>query len=155
MVMVEDSSERAGEIRLTSARGRVVLTTAVLGSAVAMLTATVVNVALPTFGTDLDASSAGQTRIVNGYTVTLASFALIGGTLGDRFGRVRGRILVGPRWCRRSDRPAAWWGIGGGCGYRSLVVVAPRVCRSRALWPPRRATRPPSLSGGWGPRVGA
>lgn len=75
-------------IEFESPRGRVVLSTVVLGSAVAMLTATVVNVALPTLARSLDAGSAGQKWIVNGYTLTLASFILIGGSLGDRYGRV-------------------------------------------------------------------
>ena len=73
----------AGSVELASPRGRVVLSTVVLGSAVAMLTATVVNVALPTIAVDLEASSAGQTWIVNGYALTLASFVLIGGALGE------------------------------------------------------------------------
>ena len=73
------------------------LSTVVLGSAVAMLTATVVNVALPTIAVDLEASSAGQTWIVNGYALTLASFVLIGGALGDRFGRVR-IYRIGVAW---------------------------------------------------------
>lgn len=75
-------------IEFESRQGRVVLSTVVLGSAVAMLTATVVNVALPTLASSLDAGSAGQKWIVNGYTLTLASFILIGGSLGDRYGRV-------------------------------------------------------------------
>jgi EmrB/QacA subfamily drug resistance transporter len=75
-------------VALASPGGRVLLATVVLGSAVAMLTATVVNVALPTLAADLGASSAGQTWVVNAYTLTLASLVLIGGALGDRFGRV-------------------------------------------------------------------
>ena len=76
-------------VEFESGRGRVVLTTVVLGSAVAQLTATVVNVALPTIGADLDAGSSAQRWIVNAYALTLASFTLIGGALGDRFGRLR------------------------------------------------------------------
>jgi|SRR6056297_2985829 len=84
--MTDASDEVA--IEFESRRGRLVLSTVVLGSAVAMLTATVVNVALPTLARSLDAGSAGQKWIVNGYTLTLASFILIGGSLGDRYGRV-------------------------------------------------------------------
>ncbi len=76
-------------VTLSSRRGRTVLATVVLGSAVAQLTATVVNVALPTIGVDLDAGSSAQRWIVNAYALTLASFTLIGGALGDRYGRVR------------------------------------------------------------------
>jgi hypothetical protein len=56
---------------------------------VRQLDATVVNVALPTVGIELDASVAGLQWILNGYTLTLASLILIGGSLGDRFGRRR------------------------------------------------------------------
>ena len=62
---------------------------AVLGSGMAFLDATVVNVALPALGKDLDAGIEGLTWTLNGYTLTLASFILLGGSLGDRFGRRR------------------------------------------------------------------
>lgn len=65
------------------------IATTVLGTAVAMLTATVVNVALPALATELGASSAEQQWVVNAYLLTLASLILIGGSLGDRYGRVR------------------------------------------------------------------
>ena len=78
-------------------RARWVLLATVLGSGIAFLDATVVNVALPTIGTELNASVAGLQWIVNGYTLTLASLILIGGSLGDRFGRRR-IFLVGIVW---------------------------------------------------------
>jgi len=70
-----------------------VLLATVLGSGIAFLDATVVNVALPTIGTALDASVAGLQWVVNGYTLTLASLILLGGSLGDRFGRRRVFLL--------------------------------------------------------------
>lgn len=63
--------------------------TTVAGSAVAMLTATVVNVALPTLANDLDADSGQQQWVVNSYLLAIASLILVGGSLGDRYGRVR------------------------------------------------------------------
>ena len=87
----------AGEPRfvaLSSAAGRIVITTTVLGTAVAMLTATVVNVALPSIASDLGASSAEQQWVVNAYLLTIASLILIGGSLGDRYGRVRVLSLI-------------------------------------------------------------
>jgi len=84
-------NDRRGDpagIEMDSSTGRTLPTTVVLGSAVVSLTATVVNVALPSLATDLGAESSGQKWIVNGYTLTLASFILIGGSLGDRYGRV-------------------------------------------------------------------
>jgi EmrB/QacA subfamily drug resistance transporter len=66
-----------------------VLLATVLGSSVAFLDATVVNIALPTIGRDLDAGLAGLAWVVNAYTLTLAALILLGGSLGDRFGRRR------------------------------------------------------------------
>ena len=84
-------------VELRSTVGRVVIATTVLGSAVAQLTATVVNVALPTLADDLSASSADQQWVVNAYLVTLAALILIGGSLGDRYGRVR-VYRIGVAW---------------------------------------------------------
>ena len=78
-------------------KARWILLATVLGSSIAFLDATVVNVALPTIGVQLHASVAGLQWIVNGYTLTLASFILIGGSLGDRFGRRR-VFVVGIVW---------------------------------------------------------
>ncbi|HYI62994.1 MAG TPA: MFS transporter [Acidimicrobiales bacterium] len=76
-------------LRLGSGAGRWVLATTVLGSGMAFLDGTVVNVALPRMGEDLDASFAGLSWIANGYLVTLASLILVGGSVGDRLGRRR------------------------------------------------------------------
>src|SRR6202046_5129760 len=76
-------------MRLDSAPGRWVLAVAVLGSGIAFLDATVVNVALPDIGRDLHASTSTLQWILNGYTLTLASLILLGGSLGDRYGRRR------------------------------------------------------------------
>src|SRR5262245_23864235 len=74
-------------------RARWVLLATVLGSGLTFLDATVVNVALPTIGSELDASVAGLQWVVNAYTLTLASLILLGGSLGDRFGRRRIFVL--------------------------------------------------------------
>jgi EmrB/QacA subfamily drug resistance transporter len=74
-------------LRLRTHRGRLVLFTTILGSGIALLDGTVVNVALPTIGRDLHADLAGLQWVVNGYALTLASLILLGGSLGDRFGR--------------------------------------------------------------------
>ncbi|MCW2847145.1 MAG: family efflux transporter permease subunit [Marmoricola sp.] len=71
------------------ARARWVLTATVLGAALTFIDATVVNIALPHLAVDLDAGSEALTWVVNGYTLTLAALVLIGGALGDRFGRRR------------------------------------------------------------------
>src|SRR4051794_13089538 len=63
----------------------------------AMLDATVVNVAIPALARDLDASMAGLQWTVNAYTLTLAGLILLGGALGDRYGRRR-VFVVGVAW---------------------------------------------------------
>jgi EmrB/QacA subfamily drug resistance transporter len=77
------------DLRLASAAGRWVLAVTVLGSGIAFLEATVVNVALPEIGSDLDADVAGLQWVINGYLLTLAALILLGGSLGDHFGRRR------------------------------------------------------------------
>ena len=67
------------------------------GSGIAALDATVVSIALPVIGRDFGASVAALQWVMNGYTLTLAAFLLIGGSLGDRFGR-RKVYLVGIAW---------------------------------------------------------
>ncbi len=84
-------------LHLDSAQGRWVLTAAVLGSGVVLLDGTVVNVALPALGRDLDADFAGLQWVVNGYLLSLAALILLGGSLGDRFGRRR-LFVLGTVW---------------------------------------------------------
>ncbi len=76
-----------------SKAGRWVLAVAVLGSGMAFLDGTVVNVALPVIGRDLNASTSSLQWILNGYLLTLASLILLGGSLGDLFGRRRVFVL--------------------------------------------------------------
>ncbi|MFE9402310.1 MFS transporter [Streptomyces sp. NPDC006530] len=76
---------------------RRVLLTTVLGSGMALLDSTVVNVALPHIGTDLDADMAVLQWTVNAYMLTLAGLILLGGALGDRYGR-RKVFVIGVVW---------------------------------------------------------
>jgi len=119
-------NDRRGDpsgIEMDSSTGRTVLATVVLGSAVASLTATVVNVALPSLATDLGAESSGQKWIVNGYTLTLASFILIGGSLGDRYGRVR-IYRIGVVWFAvASLLCAVAWSTGALVAFRLLQGI--------------------------------
>jgi len=88
---------RAGPLRAGQPGGRWVLLATVLGSAMAFIDATVVNIALPRLGGDLGADAAGLQWTVNGYTLALASLVLLGGSLGDRFGRRR-VFVIGVAW---------------------------------------------------------
>lgn len=58
------------QVRLSESSGRWVLVAAVLGSGLAGMDATVVNVALPALGEEFDAGFAGLQWTVNGYTLT-------------------------------------------------------------------------------------
>ena len=87
----------AVQVRFGQPPGRWVLLATVLGSGMAMLDATVVNVALPRIGADLDADLGGLQWTLNGYTLALASFILLGGSLADRLGRRR-IFVVGTIW---------------------------------------------------------
>ncbi len=69
----------------------------VLGSGMAFLDATVVNIALPTIGKDFNAPLSSLQWTVNAYTLTLAGFLLLGGSLGDHYGRRR-IFVIGVMW---------------------------------------------------------
>ncbi|WP_433760169.1 MFS transporter [Nocardia sp. CA-135398] len=73
--------------RLRSVTGRWVVAAAVLGSAVVVLDASVVNIAVPRIGSSLGDDVADLQWVVGGYTLALASLILVGGALGDRLGR--------------------------------------------------------------------
>ena len=88
-----NESGQPGSVRLASAAGRWVLAVAVLGDAMILLEATVVNVALPTIGRDLGAGVAGLQWTLNGYVLTLAALVLAAGSLSDIYGRRRVFIL--------------------------------------------------------------
>ena len=73
------------------------LTATVLGSGLAMLDGTVVNVALPRIGEDLGGGLTSLQWTLNAYTLTLSGLLLLGGSLGDRMGRRR-IFMVGVLW---------------------------------------------------------
>ncbi|CAM4119542.1 MFS transporter [Kibdelosporangium persicum] len=84
-------------IRWGTPVARGVLATTIMASGMAMLDGTIVNVALPRIGTELDASVAGLQWILDGYLLSLASLILIAGSLGDRYGR-RKVFVIGIVW---------------------------------------------------------
>ncbi|MGW2644072.1 MFS transporter [Streptomyces sp. NPDC001393] len=140
------------DVRLSSSQGKWILLTTVLGSSMALLDSTVVNVALPRIGQDLGASLAALQWTVNAYMVTLAGLILLGGSLGDHYGR-RKIFVLGVVWfaaasllCGLSPNPPvliaarALQGIGGALlTPGSLAIIQSsfhRDDRSRAvgLW---------------------
>ena len=81
--------ETTDGLRVGTPRGRGVLLASILGSGMAFLDGTAVNLALPAIGDDLGAGFSGFQWVVNGYMLTLSALVLIGGSLGDRFGKRR------------------------------------------------------------------
>ena len=79
----------AGRVSYGSPAGRWVILATVLGSGMAFLDGTVVNVALPAIADDLGAGLSGLQWTLDAYLVTLAALLLLGGSLGDLYGRRR------------------------------------------------------------------
>src|SRR3954454_21360728 len=74
---------------MSPAQKRLTLSAAILGSIVAFVDGTVVNVALPHIRDDLGGGLAGQQWVTDAYLLTLGALLLVGGSLGDLFGRRR------------------------------------------------------------------
>lgn len=121
------------DVRLASPQGKWILLTTVLGSSMALLDSTVVNVALPRIGRDLDADLAALQWTVNAYMLTLAGLILLGGSLGDRYGR-RKVFVVGVVWFAAAS-------LLCGLAPNAAVLVAARAlqgwaapCSHRGRW---------------------
>ena len=84
-------------LHYASRTGRWVLAATVLGSGIAALDATVVGIALPSIGRDFHVGVASLQWVVDAYTLSLAGLLLLGGTLGDRYGR-RKIFVIGTVW---------------------------------------------------------
>ncbi|GAC1387323.1 MAG: MFS transporter [Marmoricola sp.] len=98
-------------LRFDEPAGRRLVATTVLGSGMGFLDGTIANVALPHIGKDLHANLADLQWVINGYTLTLASLILLGGSLGDRLGRKR---VYG-------------WGIAAFAAASALAALSPTI----------------------------
>ncbi|WP_446742567.1 MFS transporter [Silvibacterium acidisoli] len=93
----------------TQAGGRIVLAATILGSSMAFIDGTVVNVALPALQNALHASIADVQWVVEAYALMLAALLLVGGSLGDIFGRRRiyvfgvAMFAAASAWCGLSQ----------------------------------------------------
>src|SRR4026209_1558461 len=70
-------------------RNRWTLVATILGSSLTFVDATVVNVALPALQADLQATITDVQWVIEAYALFLGSLILVGGSLGDQFGRKR------------------------------------------------------------------
>lgn len=84
-------------LRLDTPAGRWVVVATVLGSGMAAIDATVVGIALPTIGRQFHAAVGTLQWVVTGYTLAMAALLLLGGSLGDRYGRRR-IFCIGATW---------------------------------------------------------
>lgn len=110
----------AEPLSLASARGRWVLVATVLGSGIATLDSTVVNVALPRIGKELHGDVGDLQWVVTAYLLTLSALLLLAGSLSDRYGRRRIFILG-----------VIWFTVASvACG---LSPTAPALTAARAL----------------------
>src|SRR6266568_1667225 len=75
-------------IAMTS-RQRWTLVATILGSSMTFIDATVVNVALPSLQADLHATITDVQWVIEAYALFLGALILVGGSLGDQFGRRR------------------------------------------------------------------
>ncbi len=91
------ASQPETALRMKSARGRWVVAATVLGSGIAALDATVVGIALPAIGRNFHTGVTSVQWVVDAYTLTLAGLLLLGGTLGDSYGR-RKMFMIGTTW---------------------------------------------------------
>ena len=85
----EGKADGDGRLSFGTSRGRWVIAATVLGSGIAAIDATVVGIALPTIGRAFHSGVGTLQWVVSGYSLTLAAFLLLGGSLGDRMGRKR------------------------------------------------------------------
>jgi EmrB/QacA subfamily drug resistance transporter len=100
-------------IQFRSRAGRGVLLATTLGSGIAFLDGTVVNVALPAIGSALGGGLAGLQWTVDAYLLTLSALLLVGGSLGDVYGRRRIFVFG-----------LAWFAIASmACGFAPSIEV--------------------------------
>src|SRR5437762_3992924 len=78
----------------SKARGRWILAATILASSMAFIDGTVVNVALPALQANLNATAADVQWVIESYSLLLSALLLVGGSLGDHYGRRR-VFLVG------------------------------------------------------------
>jgi EmrB/QacA subfamily drug resistance transporter len=87
----DDGVIRSGRVAAPCLKssGKWILAATILGSSLAFIDGTVVNVALPALQKDLQATVVGVQWVIESYSLLLAALLLVGGSLGDRFGRRR------------------------------------------------------------------
>jgi EmrB/QacA subfamily drug resistance transporter len=115
----------------------------ILASGIVFLDSTVVNVALPSIDKQLDAGLSGLQWIVDGYVLTLAALLILGGSLGDQYGRRRvmlvGLIGFGATSIACGLAPSVLWLIGARVlqGVTAALLVPGSLAIIRAVYTER------------------
>jgi EmrB/QacA subfamily drug resistance transporter len=135
-------------VRLHSAQGRWIIAATVLGSGIAFLDGTVVNVALRAIAEDFDTNTHALQWTIDAYLVTLTALLLLGGSVGDLFGRKRvylvGLVAFTAASVACAFAPSSVWlsvaraaqGIGGAFlvpGSLAIIAASFDEDRSRAI----------------------
>ena len=129
------------DTRPVTRKEKLTLIATILGSTIVFLDSTVVNVALPTIQEDLDTGLAGQQWVVEAYMLSLVSLLLVGGSLGDLYGRRRLFVIglcgfaVTSALCAIAPERRSAGGGAGASGHRR------RPAGSRVAGDPRRDLR--------------
>ena len=105
--------------RLNSPQGRGVVLAAALGSSIAFLDGTAVNVALPVLQRELGVGIEGLQWTLDAYLLTMSAFLLLGGSLGDVFGQRR-TFVLGVAWFASAS-------VACGCVSSALGLVLARA----------------------------
>jgi EmrB/QacA subfamily drug resistance transporter len=117
----DDGIIRSGNVAVTCSKSsrKWVLAATILGSSLAFIDGTVVNVALPALQRDLGANVAGVQWVIEAYSLFLAALLLVGGSMGDRYGRRR-IFVIGV---------AIFAAASAGCGFASNIgqLIAARA----------------------------
>lgn len=158
---------RPGAVPCAEASRPWVLAATILASAMAFIDGSVVTIALPVLGRELDASLAELQWVVNGYTLFLAALLLVGGAAGDRFGRRRvfvlGTILFAAASAACAAAPGVWSLIAARAvqGVGAAIMVPQSLAIISAAFPPEVRGRAigtwagaASISTALGPAVG-
>ena len=125
----EESAARVAQSAVEPCRGPWVLIATILASSMAFIDGTVVNVALPALQSALHASGTDIQWVVESYALLLASLLLLGGSLGDLYGRRRiflsGVLLfaVGSSWCGLSSSMTSLIAARGLQGIGAALLV--------------------------------
>jgi EmrB/QacA subfamily drug resistance transporter len=129
------------------AGGGWVLTATILASSMAFIDSTAVNVALPALQRDLGATVAGVQWVVEGYALLLAALILVGGALGDSYGRRAmfgaGVALFALASAACGLAPGIGWLIAARClqGASAALLVPGSLAILSATFPPERRGR--------------